>query len=100
MLNGEGEGPALMVNLTTKARASSAPLKLDDLNTLILAGEYSIILKSLDPLVESRVLYKSEEILMDFDFNQYTKLLFVVDKSGQIKRFVQISTLYSEDKWP
>ena len=96
MLNSEGEGPALMVNLTTKARPYSAPIKLDDLNTLILAGEYSIILKSLDPLVESRVLYKSEEILMDFDVNQYTKLLFVVDKSGQIKRFVKILILYTK----
>lgn len=85
MLNEEGEGPWAEVNVTTKALQSSA-VKLHDLNSLIIAGEYSIVLKSLDPLVESRVLFRSEEILTDFDVYQYAKRLFVVNKKGAVVR--------------
>ncbi|KAM7346733.1 receptor protein-tyrosine kinase sevenless isoform 1-T5 [Cochliomyia hominivorax] len=83
MLNEEGEGPSAEINITTKALQKSK-VKLDDLNTLIIAGEYSVIMKSLDPLVESHVLYKSEEFLVDFDVHQYSKRLFVVNKKGAL----------------
>lgn len=85
MANEQGQGPFAEVNVTTKAAQNSAK-RLEDLNTLIVAGEYSLVLKSLDPLIESRVLYKSEEILTDFDVHQYKKRLFAVDKTGAVVR--------------
>ncbi|XP_046801936.1 protein sevenless-like [Lucilia cuprina] len=95
MINAEGEGPWSEVNVTTKA-LKAPQIKLDDLNTLLIAGEYSIVMKSLDPLVESRVLYKSEEILTDFDVHQYTKRLFVINKKGVVvSLFIDDSANYT-----
>ncbi|KAI8120598.1 Protein sevenless [Lucilia cuprina] len=96
MINAEGEGPWSEVNVTTKA-LKAPQIKLDDLNTLLIAGEYSIVMKSLDPLVESRVLYKSDEILTDFNVHQYAKRLFVINKKGVVVSFLPFNSLFIDD---
>lgn len=84
MINDEGEGPTVET-IVEKDLAYKSTMNLD-LNSLIVAGEYSIIMKSLDPLIETKTLFKSEELLSDVEINQHNRQVFVVDGKGLIYR--------------
>uniref|UniRef100_A0A1I8P476 Tyrosine-protein kinase receptor n=1 Tax=Stomoxys calcitrans TaxID=35570 RepID=A0A1I8P476_STOCA len=86
MLNQDGEGP-YAETMVRKINAINDPALKLDVNSLLVAGEYSLILKSLDPLIETKTLFKSEEILMDFDVLQHSRQVFVVNAKGHIFSF-------------
>lgn len=98
MINDEGEGPTVET-IVEKDLAYKSPMNLD-LNSLIVAGEYSIIMKSLDPLIETKTLFKSEQLLSDVEINQHSRQVFVVDGKGLIYRLDETFYRFSVQEIP
>ncbi|XP_058978429.1 protein sevenless [Musca domestica] len=96
MINEEGEGPYAETQLK-KPIASHASSTKFNLNTLLVSSEHGIVLKSLDPLIETKTLFKTSEAIADFDVNHHTRQLFVLDSRGQLFSFYIENPLnYSE----
>ncbi|XP_064539670.1 protein sevenless [Drosophila montana] len=80
MINKQGEGPSTVVSIVTKA-----PLEPEQLQSVLLAGEHSIIWQSLEPAGETRLLYSSEQTnISDFTFSQREQRLWLLDELGQL----------------
>uniref|UniRef100_A0A1A9VWK8 Tyrosine-protein kinase receptor n=1 Tax=Glossina austeni TaxID=7395 RepID=A0A1A9VWK8_GLOAU len=86
MINEEGEGPPAFTFIKTIKYVKVSD-NLEQSNLVLVAGEYAVILKSLDSLTENRILLESDEIINDFDYHQATKQLFVVLTSGDVFSF-------------
>ncbi|XP_061402666.1 protein sevenless [Musca vetustissima] len=87
MLNEEGEGPYAENEIKRNIPTSNIPTTKPNIQTLLVAGRQNIILKSLDPLQETKTLFKSDQQVADFDVNHHTRQLFVVDSEGQMFSF-------------
>uniref|UniRef100_A0A0A1XSK1 Protein sevenless n=1 Tax=Zeugodacus cucurbitae TaxID=28588 RepID=A0A0A1XSK1_ZEUCU len=84
MLNSEGEGSFVETFVQTKA----APLygNSENIDLVLLAGEYSIRVKSLESLPDSKLVFESEYLITDYalysSFGEY--IVYIIDSSGNI----------------
>ncbi|XP_037931507.1 protein sevenless isoform X2 [Teleopsis dalmanni] len=85
MLNEVGEGPFAVRSASTKPISISVDF-FRDLSSVVLAGEYSIKLKVLERLAETKVLYQSDQLITDCAVSLSTEQLFLIDEKGTIKR--------------
>ncbi|XP_030377997.1 protein sevenless [Scaptodrosophila lebanonensis] len=86
MVNEQGEGPPTTATTVTLARQASKAK--EQINSVLLRGEYSIVWKSLEPSGETRIIYHSEQLLSDFALEQTEQRLWVLDVQGQLKSFL------------
>uniref|UniRef100_W8ACP5 Tyrosine-protein kinase receptor n=2 Tax=Ceratitis capitata TaxID=7213 RepID=W8ACP5_CERCA len=86
MLNANGEGPIFQTYVQTKP----APLygNSDNIDLVIVAGEYSIRIKSFDSLTDTELVFESENLILDYAFYSFhgQHIAFIIDAAGNIIR--------------
>ncbi|XP_036338669.1 LOW QUALITY PROTEIN: protein sevenless [Rhagoletis pomonella] len=105
MLNAEGEGRSAEAFVQTKY----APLygNSDNVDLVIVTGEYSVKIKSFESLTDTEVIFESDKLINDYTLYSFLgeQIYFIVDASGVIVRFsingdTQKFVISSLDKFP
>ncbi|XP_054728976.1 protein sevenless [Anastrepha obliqua] len=88
MFNTEGEGRSAETFVKTK----DAPIYGNSYNIdlAIIAGEYSIKIKSFEPLTDTELVFENDQLINDFAIYSFLgeHIFFVVDVSGNIVRIL------------
>nr|XP_036228505.1 protein sevenless isoform X3 [Bactrocera oleae] len=86
MLNMEGEGSFVETFIQTKA--ASLYGNSENIDLVLLAGEYSIRIKSLESLPDSKLVFECENLIIDYalysSFGEY--FVYIIDSLGNIMR--------------
>lgn len=86
MLNAEGAGPCAVSWVITKDLPHIKGTDMYAASEFILAGEYSIRLRSLEALAETQLIYLSDQLISDYALHLAAKKLFVIDEVGHVFR--------------
>lgn len=84
----EGEGSFVETFIQTKA--ASLYGNSENIDLVLLAGEYSIRIKSLESLPDSKLVFECENLIIDYalysSFGEY--FVYIIDSLGNIMRCV------------
>lgn len=88
MLNSEGEGSFVETFVQTKIAPQNG--NSENIDLVLLAGEYSIRIKSLESLTDSELVFECENLIIDYalysSLGEY--IVYIIDSSGSIMRYV------------
>ncbi|XP_067635363.1 protein sevenless isoform X2 [Eurosta solidaginis] len=86
MLNANGEGPSAETFIKTK----DAPIykNSDNVDFVVVSGEYSIKIKALELLTDAELVFESEHLINDFAKYAFLgeRIFFIIDVLGKIVR--------------
>ncbi|XP_039960123.1 protein sevenless [Bactrocera tryoni] len=86
MLNSEGEGSFVETFIQTKVALLYG--NSENIDLVLLAGEYSIRIKSLESLTDSELVFESEHLIIDYALYSYfgEYIVYIIDYLGNIMR--------------
>lgn len=86
-MNEFGEGPAAEFRIPSgMAKFNHTHDFTGDINSVLLVGEFSIKLKTLKPLLDTKPVFESDELISDYDVQLSSQLLYVITAEGNIYR--------------
>ncbi|XP_033150161.1 protein sevenless isoform X2 [Drosophila busckii] len=82
MINKQGEGPALVENVSTLAPQQPA----EPLQSVLLLGKQSIVFQSLEPAGETRLILQMElnDTIVDWAWSEREQRFWLLDAKGQL----------------